>query len=332
MSAMNFEQVQTRIAETIVDILWRQWRAIGAAAAGEDARLVVDPEVLLLASLAMRGYEPRLDAAMADWLATGSALISTQRLKNLAPRFPASGSDALYRVAEVSFHRGRDHRWRRLAEERASSTDATTREPSPRLKSAGPAIRSPSAFLLRVRTAFGHGIKPDLLAVLHGTAFAEDINSFVATLGYRRNPVHLALNDLDSSGVVRRVPIPTGTGFTLQRPLFPEPEIAPWGWWNEILGCLVAVVTLDMPGASASDYAQAVMLRRVIEPRLADLAHARLFTSGLHVPVDASAGQWLAFIQAICDRAWWRERTGAGAGSPLVPEGPDPAAVLRAGG
>jgi hypothetical protein len=332
MSPTSFEQVQTRIAETIVDILWRQWRAIGAAAAGEDARLAVDPEVLLLASLAMRGYEPRLDSAMADWLETGSTLISTQRLKNLAPRFPASGPDAVRRVAEVSYHRGRDHRWRRLAEESAPGADAAEHERSHRLKSAGPALRAPSAFLLRVRTAFGHGIKADLLAVLHGTDFAEEISTLVATLGYQRNPVHLALNDLEASGVVRRVPIPAGTGFTLARPLFPETEVAPWGWWNEILGCLIAVVTLDIPGASASDYAQAVMLRRVIEPRLGDLAHARLFVSGLQVPVDASAGQWLAFIQAVCDRAWWRERTGASAGSPLVPDGPDPGEELRRGG
>lgn len=332
MSPSSFERVKTRIAETVVDILWRQWRAIGGAAAGADARLVVDAEVLLLASLVMRRYEPRLESTMADWLESGSMLISTQRLKNLAKRFPSTPDDSLRWVAGVSFHRGRDHRWRRMTEEGEVGTNAPVGGRSHRPKSAGPTLRTPPAFLLRVRTAFGHGIKPDLLAVLHGTDFAEDVNSFVATLGYQRNPVHLAVKDLVASGVVRSVPIPAGTGFALDRALFPDAEVAPWGWWHEILGFLIAVIELGIPSPGASAYARAVMLRRVVEPHLGALAHARLFSLDLRVPEEASAEQWMAFVQAICDRALWRERMGVGAGSPLVPEGPDPAEVLRAGG
>lgn len=333
MSPSSFEQGKTRIAETVVEILWRQWRAIGAAAAGADARLVVDAEVLLLASLVMRRYEPRLETTMADWLESGSMLISTQRLKNLARRFPSTPDDALRWVAGVSFHRGRDHRWRRMTEEGEGvvGTNAPVGERH-RTKSAGPTLRTPPAFLLRVRTAFGQGIKPDLLAVLHGTEFAEDVNSFVATLGYQRNPVHLAVKDLVASGVVRSVPVPTGTGFALDRALFPDAEVAPWGWWHEILGFLIAVVELEIPSQSASTYAQAVMLRRVVEPRLGALAHARLFSPDLRVPEEASAEQWMAFVEAVCAHALWRERMGVGAGSPLAPEGPDPAEVLRAGG
>lgn len=332
MSPSSFEQGKTRIAETVVEVLWRQWRAIGAAAAGADARLVVDPEVLLLASLVMRRYEPRLETTMADWLESGSMLISTQRLKNLAKRFPSTPDDSLRWVAGVSFHHGRDHRWRRLAEEGEVGSHAPVGERPYRPKSAGPALRTPPAFLLRVRTAFGHGIKPDLLAVLHGTDFAEDVNSFVATLGYQRNPVHLAVKDLVASGVVRSVPVPTGTGFALERTLFPDAEVAPWGWWHEILGFLIAVLELEIPSPGASGYAQAVMLRRVVEPRLGALAHARLFSPDLRVPEKASAEQWMAFVEAVCHRASWRERMGVGAGSPLVPDGPDPTEVLRAGG
>jgi len=328
MSLNSFEQRRARIAETVVEILWRQWRAIGAAAAGEDARLAVDPEVLILASMAMRHREPRLESTMADWLESGSTLISTQRLKNLAERFPATPNDALRWVAEVSFHRGRDHRWRRLAESGEASTIVPLGARPNRARSAGPMLRLPAALMLRVRTAFGHGVKPDLLAVLHGTVLAEDISSLQATLGYQRNPVHLGLKDLVTSGVVRSVPVPAGTGYTLARPLFPEAEVASWGWWHEILVFLIAVTELEMPGPSASDYARMVMLRRVIEPRLGDLAHARLLSLDLRVPEDAAGAQWMAFVEAVCHRAWWRERTGAGPGSNLVPDGPDPAEVL----
>jgi hypothetical protein len=332
MSPSSFEQSQAQIAETVVEILWRQWRAIGAAAAGVDARLTVDAEVLLLASLALRRFEPRLETTMADWLESGSMLISTQRLKNLAKHFPSASTDALRWVAAVSFHRGRDHRWRRLAEDQEVGTNVSIGERAHRPMNAGSALRMPPALMLRVRTAFGHGIKPDLLAVLHGTDFAEDINSFVATLGYQRNPVHLALKDLVMSGVVRRVPVPAGTGFTLDRSLFPDAQVAPWGWWHEVLGFLVTITELEIPGPSASEYARMVMLRRAVEPRLGDLVHARLLSRDLRVPEDASGAMWMAFVEAVCHRAWWRERTGAGAGSPVVPEGPDPAEVLRAGG
>lgn len=328
MSPNSFEQSRAQVAETVVEILWRQWRVIGAAAAGEDARLMVDPEVLLLASLVMRQHEPRLETTMADWLESGSTLISTQRLKNLAKRFPATADDSVRWVAAVSFQRGRDHRWRRLAEGREESVVVPVGERSSRTKSAGPLFRSPPAFMLRVRTAFGHGIKPDLLAVLHGTSFAEETSSLRATLGYQRNPVHLALQDLVASGVVRSVPMPGGNGFTLARQLFPNPETPPWGWWHEILGFLLAVIGLEIPGSSASDYARMVMLRRVVEPRLHDLGRARLLALDLPVPAEVPAEQWMAFVQAVRDRAWWREHTGAGAGSPLAPDGPDPARVL----
>lgn len=328
MSPNSYEQSRAQIAETVVEILWRQWRVIGAAAAGEDARLAVDPEVLLLASLAMRRHEPRLETTMADWLEAGSTLISTQRLKNLARRFPSNADDSVRWVAAVSFERGRDHRWRRLAEDREGSATPPAGERSHRPKSVGPMLRSPPALMLRVRTAFGHGIKPDLLAVLHGTDFAEEIGTLLATLGYQRNPVHLALKDLLASGVVRSVPLPGGNGFTIARPLFPDAEIAPWGWWSEILGFLIAVVNLDTPGPSASDYARMVMLRRVVEPHLGDLAHARLLALDLRVPEEVSGERWMAFVQAVCDRAWWRERNGVGAGAHhVVPEGPEPAAV-----
>jgi len=328
MSSKNFEPYQARIAEAVVRILWRQWRVIGAAAAGDDARLIVDPEALILASLIMSRREPRLDTTMADWLESGSTLISTQRLKNLADRFPQAASARLGWVAGISYHRGRDHRWRTLLDDTNREEGSLPGPSAERAKSAGPMVQRPAALLLRTRTAFGLSIKSDLIAVLHGSDFAEEMGSLISTLGYRRNPTHLALRDLTAAGVVRGVRLPSGTGYTMARPLFTEERMAPWGWWNEVLGFLLAVTELEIPGPSASEYARTVMLRRAVEPRLGDLAHARLLHHDLQVPEDASSRRWMDFVIAVMDRASWREHHGAGAGSAVVPDGPDPGAVL----
>ena len=57
---MNLEPLACRLREAVLDVLWRQWRAVGAqAVAGERAHSVVDPEALILTSLTLMREELR---------------------------------------------------------------------------------------------------------------------------------------------------------------------------------------------------------------------------------------------------------------------------------
>jgi hypothetical protein len=55
--------------ENVLDFLWRQWSALGivGGARTEDV-WAIDPEALLIFSLEMSRYEPRLFDEVLDWM------------------------------------------------------------------------------------------------------------------------------------------------------------------------------------------------------------------------------------------------------------------------
>lgn len=78
--------------ESILNFLWRQWSALGVAggARAED-EWVIDPEALLLFSLEMGRFEPRLFDEVLDWLTINGKWLDNQRLRSIMRK---SGEDA----------------------------------------------------------------------------------------------------------------------------------------------------------------------------------------------------------------------------------------------
>ncbi|MBI4970559.1 MAG: helix-turn-helix transcriptional regulator [Candidatus Omnitrophica bacterium] len=68
----------------ILDFLWRQWSALGVAGGGrsEDTWLI-DPESILVFSIRMARYEPRLFDEILDWLVINGKWIDNQRLRSV---------------------------------------------------------------------------------------------------------------------------------------------------------------------------------------------------------------------------------------------------------
>ncbi len=73
----------------LLDFSWRQWAQAGVSAniAGLD-RWAIDPEALILFTIAVARRDPRLFDETLDWLAVNRHLLSVQRLRNLNKRFP----------------------------------------------------------------------------------------------------------------------------------------------------------------------------------------------------------------------------------------------------
>jgi hypothetical protein len=66
MLQTNFKQF---FLEETLDFLWRQWSALGVAGgARTEESWVIDPEALLIFSLQITRYEPRLFDEILDWL------------------------------------------------------------------------------------------------------------------------------------------------------------------------------------------------------------------------------------------------------------------------
>ena len=177
MSARIGKPITAGLLAATVDLLWRQWRAIGGAAAGGPARAQVDLEVLCLASLTLEPHEPRLWDAMADWIRLGSTLVSVQRLTNLSASFPR-GAERLPELGRVAIDEAKDARWRSLDHSPARRA-ARARKPV-KSRTAGPSLVSGPALVLRLRSAFGIGVKADLIAYVLGIPIRATVSGAAA--------------------------------------------------------------------------------------------------------------------------------------------------------
>lgn len=195
------------LREQALTVVWRQWKTIGGmTAADRRAKSLVDPEALILVSLALSEDEPRLNDVLGDWAVINSDLISVQRTRNLSKQFVGVRSP-LKAFAQTAFAEGKDHRWKALMgngvaglERRRSIGKQTSR-----------AIRAQPieapALVLRLRLAFGVGIKADILAFLLSTeqeAWAS-VAVISAATGYTVAAVRKALSNLAEARFVEQM-------------------------------------------------------------------------------------------------------------------------------
>ena len=293
----------SKLFEATLDVLWRQWRALGAAATGRPVAKQVDPEALCLASLLLQDHEPRLWIAMTDWLRFGAPLLSVQRLKNLAKQFPdvAQGVKAL---ALVAWQEGRDARWKPLA---GGVRHAARTRTSAKQRSAGPALLAGPALVLRLRAAFSVGVKADLLAFLLGQRFRVTVSTAAASLGYRIPTIFRSLQDFRAASIVQSADLPSAAEYWLdsfrwQALLGDEPEIARWGFWREVLTYVCAAFDLEHSRAyqRSSEYARATSLRDLARKHEGALLRAGVIEH--EMPQAPSLGEWREFHDALAAR------------------------------
>jgi len=162
MSARITSTLIEGVAEGAIKSAWLQWRSLGArVTASGRSRWIVDPEALVLVSLALRTHERRLWDVLSSWAMTDSGVLSVQRIKNLKAKYPNRINDRLGEFARVAFEEGGDFRWRNLAGPK----------PAPRARGKmlkGPSSKGwdPAALIVRLRLGLGVGLQADVLAFL----------------------------------------------------------------------------------------------------------------------------------------------------------------------
>lgn len=306
MSAQVAAPLTASLLEATLEVLWRQWRAIGGAAAGGPATTQVDPEALCVASLVLERHEPRLWIAMTDWLRLGASLVSVQRLKNLAAQFP-DGRRQLERLALAVVEGAKDARWRSLL---AGAEHGGKRPLLPaKRRSAGPALHAAPALVLRLRAAFAVGVKADLLAFLLGQPLRVSVAPAASSLGYSTPTVFRAFQDLHAAGFVRSADLPAAAEYWLDaflwyRVLGGEDAVARWGFWREVLTYVCAVLRWEeqSKSRSLSDYARGVSLRELARRYEQDLVRAGVFEAGLALPPSTTPSDWRAFHRELAER------------------------------
>lgn len=205
MSARQVAKAIAELREATAQAAWTQWSAIFTVAASRrPARAIVDPEALLLTSLALRDHEPRLWSAAAMWAQFGARLLSVQRAKNLARLFPPMVRERLGEFARLAIQDGGDQRWRSLV---GSARSAGPRRGRGRAKEGAPRVSGGAALMLRLRLGLGVGIKPDVLAYLIGIAGgANPVLLIARATAYQGRAVRRALEELEAAAFIESRP------------------------------------------------------------------------------------------------------------------------------
>jgi hypothetical protein len=320
MSEATVRSIGSAAAEAALAVAWAQWSAlVPAAVTSEDnhARSIVDPEALVLLSLAVREHEARLTDLLAGWARSGSVLLSVQRLKTLAREFPESVRRQVPDFARFAADAG-DRRWQAHA-----SPPGELHGPTPRDKDLGPLrLDAAPSLMLRLRAGMGVGAKADLLTFLLGLDGAPaDLKAISLATAYTGRALRTATAEMTLAGFVDEIPGPpdayrtqperwahvlvagSARSSTDQRSILP-----PWRFWSVIFALLVAVIDWEREAQHAgwSSYVASSRARDLL-----DRYRRPLRSAGLILAPDAAArgAEFLAEFQAAVEQvAEWTRR------------------------
>lgn len=115
---MILKEFRNALLEQFLTFVWRQWSALGVlGAVGAEEEWVIDPEPLLVFSLEIARYEPRLFDEILSWLITNGEWLDTARLKKILQNCPEdiarTAGGALQYVSSWSGHSG-NRKWKTI--------------------------------------------------------------------------------------------------------------------------------------------------------------------------------------------------------------------------
>src|SRR5580692_7384971 len=81
---MLLKDFREALLDRLLMFLWRQWSALGVlGASATEEEWIIDPEPLLVFSLELARYEPRLFDEILAWLVVNGELLDTARLRRI---------------------------------------------------------------------------------------------------------------------------------------------------------------------------------------------------------------------------------------------------------
>lgn len=321
MSDGPIEAIGQLARSAAVEAAWSQWSALtpmAASGAAGAAWTIVDPEALVLASLALSSVERRLEDLVAAWAREAGFLMSKSRFKSLSPLFsPGSEAGTGTRVGDFALYalEGGDSRWKSWA----SSSEP---DPPPRTKSLGPLrLQTGPALILRLRAGFGVNAKADLLGMLLGLGGeSAGLRDVAAATAYTDRMIRTATDEMILAGFISEIegrpssfyadperwtpvldarwhPDPTGAG-----------PIPPWRYWSAVFAflCDVSRWAMNATKDGWSEYVASSRARDLYETHQARLQRAGVRSSP---PAAGPGARYLVDFHRLLEgvRSWTRE-------------------------
>jgi hypothetical protein len=255
------------VTESAIESAWVQWRSLGSLiTTPKRARSMVDPEALVLASLTLRDHERRLWDVLASWAVTGSKLLSVQRMKNLASKYPGRTSDRLAEFARIALMEGGDHRWQKLA-----GAESGPRPRTQELSSPGAKGWDPAALVVRLRLGIGVGLQADIVAFLLSQRGAWASSRVIAeATGYSVYAIRRTADKMAEARFVESTankPLEYRADRSTWRTVLGlEEDVLPWRYWFQAYAFVADLVVLSEDGQLEAS------TKYLLSSRLRDLA------------------------------------------------------------
>jgi len=114
---MSQKDFRNLFLENILNFLWRQWSALGVLG---EARVkdpwIYDPEPMLVFTLQIGRYEPRLFDEVVDWLIVNNKWIDMQRLRGILRERDGIDRNLVGAVAAFLANQGNERKWNNLSQ------------------------------------------------------------------------------------------------------------------------------------------------------------------------------------------------------------------------
>jgi hypothetical protein len=324
------------LRRSVVDLLWRQWSALGVAGhVVQGGNAAVDPEALVLVSTVFARHDARLFDEVADWLQQNGDWINLLRMARIQREHELGDVTALGALAEHLTQRSSHAKWKALAKKppqvdqpaplfphlpTPNPTDEIFRRwgwlrtpLEPRGLSKPPRPNQPGAFLLKLRALFGMQSRAEVLAWLlaHESGHPAQI---ARETGYFRGSVQNVLNELELSGHVVATRDGREKRFIAPREHWrflltwsPEgpaefPQWVPWAILFKLIRRFHDLIASPAFASYSSDL-QAIELNRALTPLLTRLSSEGFQTQDFAEPIAGrSAEQLLPRFQNLLAR------------------------------
>lgn len=269
--------LRTEFDHQLSGIAWSLWKELGVA--GTDRfheNCLIQPEELIILTMIISEYDPRLRDEALDWTSRYHELISVSRLRTLLketdPHTLHSFSQFVAALNSVS-----SAKW-------PNASETTHFKVKISGKSLLPLLESPSLLMLRLRSLFGPGAKADALTCILTRSEMHFSAPDLVEIGYSKRSLMTALDHLAAAGIITVTNVRNKKSYELKKQrelqvvIGKLPKIAPP--WNKILQVITAIRSVIPEIQKCSEITQSVIFRNClikIEPLLPTLISPILY-------------------------------------------------------
>jgi hypothetical protein len=287
MSGTTVRNIRALAEATLVEAAWAQWSVVTTAALpAADRRpwTIVDPEALILGSLAAGPHERRLTDLVAGWTTAAVSLLSMQRLRTLAKHFPERVQHELGRYAPAAKPGG--------PRKSDLPVEASGRDYRPRHKAVSLSrLTEAPALTLRLRAGIGVSAKADLLSMLLGLGGEPaDLGAITAATAYNERTIRIAVREMTLAGFIHEIEGRPSSYYVdldawaqvlgYRRPDHARPELRPprWCYWWAAFAFLAGVAEWGQEAEASkwTDYVASSRARDLVEHHQRRLRQAQV--------------------------------------------------------